>query len=79
MQTFFGSIVSDEQGWLTVLVAFPLICLALWGLNAFSLNRLKKGKADYSKEGFRRRGRLLTAAVMVIIILGAVLLNLVFD
>ena len=44
MQTFFGSIVSDEQGWLTVLVAFPLIGLALWGLNTFLLNRLKNGK-----------------------------------
>lgn len=41
MHPFFGSIVSDEQGWRTVLVVFPLIGLALWGLNAFLLNRLK--------------------------------------
>ena len=79
MQPFFGSILSDEQGWLTVLVAFPLICLALWGLNAFSLNRLKKGKVDYSKKGFRRRGRLVGAAVVVFIILAAILQHLVFD
>ena len=79
MQPFFGSILSDEQGWLTVLVAFPLIALALWGLNAFLLNRLKSGKADYSKEGFRRRARLGTAAVMAVIILAAILQYLVFD
>lgn len=79
MQPFFGSIVSDEQGWRTVLVAFPLICLAIWGFNAFSLNRLKKGKTDYSKEGFRRRGRLLTVVLAAVIILGSILLNLIFD
>ena len=79
MHPVFGSIVSDEEGWLTVLVGFPLIGLALWGLNAFSLNRLKKGKADYSKEGFRRQGRLVGAAGVAVIILAAVLLNLIFD
>lgn len=79
MYTFFGSTVSDEQGWRTVLVAFPLILLAIWGLNTVSLNRLKKGKVDYSKKGFRRRGRLITAAVMAVIILAAILQHLVFD
>ena len=79
MHPFFGSIVSDEEGWLMVLVAFPVIGAAIWGLNAFSLNRLKKGKADYSKEGFRRRGRLVGVAVVAVIILAAILQYLVFD
>lgn len=79
MHPFFGSIVSDEEGWLMVLVAFPVIGAAIWGLNAFSLNRLKKGKADYSKEGFRRRGRLIGVAVVAVIILAAILQYLVFD
>lgn len=79
MHPFFGSIVSDEEGWLMVLVAFPVVGAAIWGLNAFSLNRLKKGKADYSKEGFRRRGRLIGVAVVAVIILAAILQYLVFD
>ena len=79
MYPFSGFSLSNTQGWLTVLVAFPLIGLALWGLNTFLLNRLKNGKADYSKEGFRRRARLVTAAVMAVIILAAILQYLVFD
>ena len=82
MRTFLlGSVLllPEEEGWWTVLVAFPLICLAIRGLNAFSLNRLKKGGADYSKKGFRRRGRLVGAAVVVILILAAILQHLVFD
>lgn len=79
MQPFFGNILSDEQGWRTVLVAFPLICLAIWGLNTFSLNRLKRGKVDYSKKGFRRRGRLVGVAVVVLLILAAILQHLIFD
>ncbi len=79
MQPFFGNILSDEQGWRTVLVAFPLIILAAWALNTFSLNRLKKGKVDYSKKGFRRRGRLVGAAVVVLLLLAAILQYLVFD
>ena len=82
MQPFLmGSILllSEEEGWWTVLVAFPLIGLAVWGLNAFSLNRLKKGKVDCSRKGFRRRGRLVGVAVFVILILVAILQHLVFD
>lgn len=79
MYPFSGFILPNTQGWLTVLVAFPLIGLALWGLNTFLLNRLKNGKADYSKESFRRRARLVTAAVMAVIILAAILQYLVFD
>ena len=79
MQSFFGFIFPNRQGWLTVLVAFPLIGLALWCLNNFLLNRLKNGKADYSKEGFRKRGRLIGAAVVAVIILAAILQYLVFD
>lgn len=79
MQSFVGFILPNRQGWLTVLVAFPLIGLALWGLNTFLLNRLKNGKADYSKEGFRRRGRLVGVAVVLFIILAAILQYLAFE
>ena len=76
-----GSILllSEEESWWMVLAAFPLIGLAVWGLNAFSLNRLKKGGVDYSKKGFLRRGRLVGAAVVVILILAAILQHLIFD
>ena len=50
MQTFFGSIVSDEQGWLTVLVAFPLICLALWGSERFQPEPAEKGEGRLFQE-----------------------------
>ena len=79
MQSFVGFILPNRQGWLTVLVAFPLIGLAVWGLNAFSLNRLKKGKVDCSRKGFRRRGRLVGVAVVLFIILAAILQYLAFD
>ena len=79
MQSFVGFILPNRQGWLTVLVACPLIGLALWCLNNFLLNRLKNGKADYSKEGFRRRGRLVGVAVVLFIILAAILQYLAFD
>ena len=60
---------SNGDGWFSVFVIVPVVGVAIWGLNTFWLHRLKKGKMDYSPEGFRKRGRIFT------IILAAVLLG----
>lgn len=60
---------SNGDGWFSVFVIVPVVGLAIWGLNTFWLHRLKKGKMDYSPEGFRKRARIFT------IILAAVLLG----
>lgn len=60
---------SNGDGWFSVFVIVPVVGLAIWGLNTFWLHRLKKGKMDYSPEGYRKRARIFT------IILAAVLLG----
>ena len=60
---------ANGDGWFSVFVIVPLTGLVIWGLNQFWLYRLKKGKMDYSPEGFRKRARIFT------IILAAVLLG----
>ena len=51
----------------------PVVGLVIWGLNTFWLYRLKKGKMDYSPEGFRKRARIFTI-MLAAVFLGVTLL-----
>ena len=73
--SFFNSSGSD---WFLVLVILPVTGLVIWGLNKFLLHRLKKGEADYSPAGYRKRARrfaiLLAAVLLGVPLLAALLL-----
>ena len=64
---------ANGDGWFSVFVIVPVVGVAIWGLNTFWLHRLKKGKMDYSPEGFRKRARIF-AAILAAVLLGVPLL-----
>ena len=70
--SFFNSSGSD---WFLVLVILPVTGLVIWGLNKFLLHRLKKGEADYSPVGYRKRARLFCMALAALMLLAGVLIS----
>ena len=70
--SFFNSSGSD---WFLVLVILPVTGLVIWGLNKFLLHRLKKGEADYSPAGYRKRARLFRMALVALMLLAGVLIS----
>lgn len=70
--SFFNSSGSD---WFLVLVILPVTGLAIWGLNKFLLHRLKKGEADYSPAGYRKRARLFCMVLAALMLLAGVLIS----
>ena len=70
--SFFNSSGSD---WFLVLVILPVTGLVIWGLNKFLLHRLKKGEADYSPAGYRKRARLFYMAMAALMLLAGVLIS----
>ena len=70
--SFFNSSGSD---WFLVLVILPVTGLVIWGLNKFLLHRLKKGEADYSPAGHRKRARLFCMALAALMLLAGVLIS----
>ena len=70
--SFFNSSGSD---WFLVLVILPVTGLVIWGLNKFLLHRLKKGEADYSPTGYRKRARLFCMALAALMLLAGVLIS----
>ena len=76
---YIGPWLSGPWGWLRALVLAAVVGGVLWGLNAYWLSRLKKGKADFSPAGNRKKARRFCigfAAGLAVFVLAVLLWDL---